>query len=116
MYWYFLFAGIAASLSLFLSKPEKKILAYITVCIIFLLSGWQAYDTYQVEKAKNEVLEHLTKRLSGKTQNYLTLIRDMIFYSSDGWLPKTEKEFFSSNRNRSKLSGKARKELSYSEK
>lgn len=93
---FYLIAGLATALALFLSKPEKRVLAWITVFLIFLPSGWQAYNAYQTQRTNRELQEHLTKKLSGKTNSFLTLIRDMIFYSSDGWMPKTETDFFSS--------------------
>lgn len=90
-----LIAGLAASLSLFLSKPEKRILAWITVCLVLLPSGWQAHDTYQREKTDSELKKHLTIKISRQTSSFLVLLRDMIYFSSDGWLPKSEDEFFS---------------------
>ncbi|MBC2717776.1 MAG: hypothetical protein HF978_20935 [Desulfobacteraceae bacterium] len=90
-----LIAGLAASLSLFLSKPEKRILAWITVCLVLIPSGWQAHDTYQREKTESELRKHLTIKISRQTRGFLVLVRDMIYFSSDGWLPKTEDEFFS---------------------
>ena len=91
----YIVAGVAASLTLFLSKPERKKLAILTAALILLPAIWQAYRVYDAHRAERELSKYMTNRLSSKTNHFLTLLRDMIYYSSDGWLPKSETDFFS---------------------
>jgi hypothetical protein len=87
--------GVAAITTLFLSRPERTIVAWIAVVLIVITAGWQAYTVYQQERTKAEISAHAYKSLAYGTQHFLTVVRDMIFYSTDGWLPSSEEEFFS---------------------
>ena len=104
MEWIFIIiTALGACLSLFLSKPERPILAWITGVLILLPTGWQAYEAFQEGKTSRELEKQLTIRLSSDTGRFLDLTRDMIFFSSNGWLPRTEDEFFSLDIMRNKL-------------
>jgi len=47
------------------------------------------------KRTTEAIQPHAQKRLSGATRAYLTFIRDLLFFGSDGWIPKNEEEFFS---------------------
>jgi hypothetical protein len=96
MEWIFpIVAAIVAVLTLILAQPSNKWLAGLTVFLILGLGGWQAYNAYQNRRTHLEISSEIDRVLYRQTRQYLTVLRDMIFYSSDGWLPSNEDEFFS---------------------
>jgi hypothetical protein len=90
-----LLAGIATVIALYLSKPEKKIPAFICAAIAIGVSTWNATQQYSSQSATAQVQTHVYDKLSLHTHRFLGGIADMIVYSTDGWLPNDESEFFS---------------------
>jgi hypothetical protein len=88
-------AGLIAIATLRLSIPKFNLPAYITALFIIITAGGQAYDSYNSYLLKQEMQTYAFTKLHISTHRYLKLIRDMIFFGSDGWLPRDEHEFFS---------------------
>jgi TRAP-type C4-dicarboxylate transport system permease small subunit len=60
MDWLFpIVTALVAVLTLFLSKPEKRVTAWITVVLIVITGGWQAYSTYQQIQTQQEIRSHV---------------------------------------------------------
>lgn len=90
-----LIAAAIALLTLFLSKPERKKLAWVTALVIVSYGTWQARGDYSDERTKVELQRRVYTKLSGGTNSFLDVLSAMIISSSDGWLPQNEEEFFS---------------------
>jgi hypothetical protein len=92
-----LLAAAAGCLGLFLSRPERRWIAAFTAAVILTTGAWEASRKYTELKTEQAARERVYRTLIGKTHGFLDFVSEMIFRGSDGWLPKTEDEFFSSH-------------------
>jgi 4-amino-4-deoxy-L-arabinose transferase-like glycosyltransferase len=90
-----LLSGLVALLSLFLSKPVKKRWAIAAALLIVAQTLWQAVDTYNTSKARQEVERYIYYQLAWQTSEFLDRLSTLIVYSSATRIPTTEEEFFS---------------------
>ena len=90
-----LVSAIGACVAFFLSKPERVWFTFVAIFCVVLAGGWEASRVYSDLKAKHELQVSIERRLIGKTDSLLDFLSDMVLYASDGWLPKTEADFFS---------------------
>ena len=88
--------GVAAAIGLFLSKPERPRWALATLILLLVTSGWQAAAEYSAARTTRALQLRAHRELVISTNRLLGLHARMHGESTDGWLPASEDEFFSS--------------------
>jgi hypothetical protein len=90
-----LLAGIISIITLVLSKPDKKILAYVCAFMIGVSMFLNVYRELSTERTAYGIQYLAYEKLSSHTHRFLNIISTMIEVASDGWLPSNKNEFFS---------------------
>lgn len=93
--WILIISVIVALLTLYLSKPEKKKLAWVTVLLILLMGVLQIYTAINELGIRHEVELYVFEELTRETDRYFDVLSYAIVYGTDGWLPKSAEEVFS---------------------
>jgi hypothetical protein len=79
------------------STPERPLLAYFAAGLLIAGSMVGTASAWRNSLARLALQEHAYKELETSTRSLLSLVSQIIVYSSDGWLPSSEDEFFSSH-------------------
>ena len=90
-------SGVGAVIALIASKPERKIAAIIAAFFILLASAWSGILLYSKSETQNTIRQHAYKQLEDTTRNLLGVISHITIEASDGSVPDSENDFFSSN-------------------
>lgn len=90
-----LIGAVGACVAFFLAKPERTRLAVVAVVIVVTVGAWEASRRFYDLQTKYAAQTAVHRRLIRQTNSFLNFISEMIFRASDGWLPKTEEQFFS---------------------
>lgn len=88
-------AVAAAVLSLYASKPDRRWAAGIAAILFVVLGAQQAWEIYEQRQMVRQQQSYVYDRLLQANAQFFGLLANMLYFASDGWLPKTEDEFSS---------------------
>jgi hypothetical protein len=86
---------IAAILTLYASKPERKNIAFVATILIIVPSLWQSFNEYNLYNSRTIRRNLAYDRLSLHQYRFLSVLAELSFYGSKEDFPKTIDEFFS---------------------
>jgi len=89
-------SAVAGCIAFWLSKPDRRWLAAVGTLLVAGSATREAVRVRSEMTTAYETRSVVHRQLISKTDSILDSISQMLLQASDGWLPNTEAEFFSS--------------------
>ncbi len=87
--------GLAAILALYLSNPERPLIAILASVLIAGSTAWQTWRDYKNEQTQIHIERHVIDQLSKRVNAFLSVLSDAAVRGADEFIPDTDEKFFS---------------------